>query len=184
MIMPSGAEDLRWGEGPRRFDVFLEPTCPFSSKAFDKLMPLVEEVGDKFWVAIRLNAQPWHTFSSPVCRAILASALGEGGKTAATRVMKSVFAYREEFILNEHREGPNMGVCPENILLRLEEISGIQLTPLFSRPDVTQDFKWHTRYARQNGVHATPSFMVDGLLTDRMSSGQSLEEWLSVLMQS
>lgn len=184
MIMPSGAEDLCWGEGPRRFELFLEPTCPFSSKAFDKLMPLVAEVGDKFCVAIRLNAQPWHTFSSPVCRAILASALGEGGKSAAARVMKSIFAHREEFILNEHREGPNMGVSPENILMRLEEISETQLASLFSRSEVTQDLKWHTRYARQNGVHATPSIMVDGLLTDRMSSGQSLEEWLSVLAKS
>ena len=28
------ADPLVWGHGPRVFEVFLEPTCPFSVKAF------------------------------------------------------------------------------------------------------------------------------------------------------
>ena len=31
------AEPLVWGAGPRVFELFLEPTCPFSVKAFGKL---------------------------------------------------------------------------------------------------------------------------------------------------
>ena len=181
MTMPSGAEDLRWGTGPRTFEVFLEPTCPFSGKAFNKLMSLIDSVGDEFQVAVRLNPQPWHTFSSPICRAILASALGDNGKTAAFDVMRSVFANREEFILHEHREGPNMALSPATIISRLEELSGVEIAPLFARSDVTQDLKWHTRFGRQNGVHSTPSFMVDGLLTEKLSSGQTVEEWKDFL---
>ncbi|MFA1643954.1 MAG: thioredoxin, partial [Enterobacteriaceae bacterium] len=30
------AQPLEWGHGPRIFEVFLEPTCPFSVKAFNK----------------------------------------------------------------------------------------------------------------------------------------------------
>ena len=31
------ADPLVWGHGPRIFEVFLEPTCPFSVKVFGKL---------------------------------------------------------------------------------------------------------------------------------------------------
>ena len=31
------AEPLTWGQGSRVFEMFLEPTCPFSAKAFGKL---------------------------------------------------------------------------------------------------------------------------------------------------
>lgn len=32
------AQPLVWGHGPRTFEVFLEPTCPYSVRAFNKLM--------------------------------------------------------------------------------------------------------------------------------------------------
>ncbi|RMU05064.1 hypothetical protein ALP36_04968 [Pseudomonas syringae pv. coriandricola] len=32
------SDALSWGHGPRLFEVFLEPTCPFSVKAFFKLV--------------------------------------------------------------------------------------------------------------------------------------------------
>jgi hypothetical protein len=71
-----GAEeynDLSWGDGPRVMEIFLEPTCPFSGRAFFKLMPLLDAVGrDRLTVKIRINSQPWHIFSSVVSRAILA----------------------------------------------------------------------------------------------------------------
>jgi hypothetical protein len=35
------ADPLVWGHGPRVFEVFLEPTCPFSVKAFGKLDDLL-----------------------------------------------------------------------------------------------------------------------------------------------
>ena len=35
------ADPLVWGHGPRVFEVFLEPTCPFSMKAFGKLDDLL-----------------------------------------------------------------------------------------------------------------------------------------------
>ncbi len=41
------AQSLEWGHGPNVFEVFLEPTCPFSVKAFNKLDALLEEVGEE-----------------------------------------------------------------------------------------------------------------------------------------
>jgi hypothetical protein len=31
------AEPLTWGRGPRQFEMFVEPTCPYSVRAFAKL---------------------------------------------------------------------------------------------------------------------------------------------------
>ena len=31
------ADPLAWGRGPRQFEMFLEPTCPYSGRAFSKL---------------------------------------------------------------------------------------------------------------------------------------------------
>jgi hypothetical protein len=39
------ADPLVWGHGPRIFEVFLEPTCPFSVKAFGKLDDLLDQAG-------------------------------------------------------------------------------------------------------------------------------------------
>jgi len=33
------------GHGPRIFEVFIEPTCPFSVKAFNKLRSLLDKMG-------------------------------------------------------------------------------------------------------------------------------------------
>ena len=54
--MSEQAQALEWGHGPRTFEVFLEPTCPFSVKAFNKLNAFLEQVGeDKVTVKIRLH---------------------------------------------------------------------------------------------------------------------------------
>ena len=40
------ADPLVWGRGPRAFEVFLEPTCPFCVKAFGKLDELLGHAGE------------------------------------------------------------------------------------------------------------------------------------------
>ncbi len=41
--------------------------------------------------------------------------------------------------------------------------------------------KWHAKYARQNGIHVSPTFMIDGLIAPDMSSGDAVESWLAKL---
>ncbi len=37
------ADPLTWGTGPRIFEAFLEPTCPYSVRAFNKLEELLSQ---------------------------------------------------------------------------------------------------------------------------------------------
>ena len=85
------ADTLTWGHGPRTFEVFLEPTCPFSVKAFNKLDDLLAQAApDRITLKIRLQSQPWHLFSGVVVRCVLAAATLDGGKESAKAVLAAV----------------------------------------------------------------------------------------------
>ena len=176
------AEPLTWGQGSRVFEVFLEPTCPFSVKAFGKLDALLDQVGeDRLTVKLRLQSQPWHMYSGVIVRCILAASTLENGKAAAKSVMAAVAAHREEFEFDRHCGGPNLETTPNGIIRRIEGYSGLKLAEAFAIPDLDREVKWHCKYARQNGIHVSPTFMVDGLVRADMSSGDSVADWAARL---
>lgn len=173
---------IQFGQGARELEVFLEPTCPFSKRAFDKLQPLSSLVGEsELTIHVRLLSQPWHLFSPIVCRCIVAASAMEGGREAAIKVLDAVFANREEFVCENHCSGPNLDLSQTDIVRRISELSGVEFSETFELDSVTTAVKWHTKYARQNGAHSTPTFAVNGLINDAMSSGQSIEEWADLL---
>jgi hypothetical protein len=176
------ADPLAWGRGPQLFEVFLEPTCPFSAKALFKLDSLLEEAGaDRITIKIRLQSQPWHMYSGVIGRCILAASTLELGKNAAKAVMLAVARHREEFEFERHCRGPNLDTTPNEIIARVEGYSGIRLAEAFAIPDLDREIKWHSRYSRQNGIHVSPSFMINGLLQNDMSSGDAVADWVSRL---
>ncbi|MEG3350381.1 thioredoxin [Novacetimonas sp. GS1] len=172
-------DPLVWGHGPRLFEIFVEPTCPFSVRALGKLDALLRQVGEeRITVRILFQSQPWHMFSGVIVRAILAASTLKGGKETARRVMDAVGAHREEFEFTNHCAGPNMDATPNDILRRMEQYSGVALEEAFALPDLQSAIKWHCKYARQNGIHVSPTFMVDGLIDPAISSGDSVDAWI------
>ena len=177
------AGKLEWGHGPRVFEMFLEPTCPYSVRAFGKLDALLAQAGeDRITVKIRLQSQPWHMFSGVIVRCIIAASTLPAGKAAAKAVMAAVAAHREEFEFERHAGGPNMGATPNDIIARIEAYSGLTLAGAFAIPDLDREIKWHCKYARQNGIHVSPSFMIDGLVQNDMSSGDEVSAWVAKLL--
>jgi len=178
------ADPLVWGRGPSVFEVFLEPTCPFSARAFGKLDDLLAQAGeDRITIKIRLQSQPWHMYSGVIVRCILAASTLPAGKTAAKAVMSAVAAHREEFEFTRHCGGPNMDATPNDIIRRIESYSGVNLAQAFAIPDLDREIKWHSRYARQNGIHVSPTFMVNGLVEANMGSGDAVADWVSRLLK-
>ena len=177
------ADPLVWGHGPHLFEVFLEPTCPFSSKALFKLDDLLEQAGDdRITIKVRLQSQPWHMYSGVIVRCILAASTLELGKDAAKAVMLAVAKHRDEFEFERHCRGPNLDCTPNELIARIEGYSGIRLAEAFAIPDLDREIKRHCRYARQNGIHVSPTFMIDGLVQADMSSGDTVEQWISRLI--
>jgi hypothetical protein len=177
------ADPLSWGHGPRVFEMFLEPTCPYSCRALGKLDALLAEAGeDKVTVKVRLQSQPWHMFSGVIVRCIVAASILPAGKAAARAVMDAVAAHREEFEFARHASGPNMDATPNDIIARIAGYSGVDVTEAFAIPDLDREIKWHSKYARQNGIHVSPTFMIDGLVRAEISSSDSVAEWAGKLL--
>src|ERR1700692_236335 len=127
------ADPLVWGHGPRVFEVFLEPTCPYSVRAFGKLDDLLAQSGeDRVTIKIRLQSQPWHMYSGVIVRCILAASTLESGKGAAKAVMTAVAAHREEFEFDRHCGGSNLDATPNEIIARIEGYSGVKLVEAFA----------------------------------------------------
>jgi hypothetical protein len=178
------ADPLAWGHGPRVFEAFLEPTCPFSVRAFNKLDDLLSQAGeDRITVKIRLQSQPWHMYSGVIVRCILAASTLPGGKQTAKAVMAAVAAHREEFEFDHHCGGPNMDATPNDIIARIENYSGVAVAKAFAIPDLDREVKWHCKYARQNGIHVSPTFMIDGLVQAEMSSRDAVADWAARLLK-
>jgi Thioredoxin len=177
------ADPLTWGHGPRVFEMFLEPTCPFSCRAFGKIDETLATAGeDRITVKIRLQSQPWHMYSGVVTRCVIAASTLPDGKTAARKVLAAVAAHREEFEFEKHSGGANMETTPNQIIARLEGYSGVKLKEAFAIPDLDREIRWHCKYARQNGIHVSPTFMIDGLVHAEMGSGDAVSAWVAKLL--
>ena len=175
-------DPLTWGTGPKVFEVFLEPTCPYSVKTFNKLDQLLAEVGeDKVSIKIRMQSQPWHMFSGVIVRAIMAAATLPEGKAAARTVLAAVGAHREEFEFDHHATGPNRDRTPNDIIRAIEGHTGLSLMAAFDNPQLDKAIKWETRYARQNGIHFSPTFMIDSIVQPDLSSGDEVSVWAAKL---
>ena len=54
----------------------------------------------------------------------------------------------------------------------------------FALPELDQEIKRHRKSARQNGIHVSPTFMIDGLVQPDMSSGDAVSDWVTRLRLS
>lgn len=134
---------------------------------------------DRVTIRIRLQSQPWHMFSGVVTRCVIAASTLQAGKEAAKAALAAVYAHREEYEFVKHCSGPNMTATPSDIVARIEGYSGLKLDEAFAIPDLDREIKWHCKYARQNGIHSSPTFMIDGLVQPDMSSGDPVSSWVS-----
>ncbi len=177
------AAPLIWGHGPRIFEAFLEPTCPFSVRALGKFDALLALAGEhRITLKIRLQSQPWHLFSGMITRTVLAASTLPNGRDAAKSVLLAVAAHREEFEFERHAFGPNMDTTPAQIIARIEGYTGLPLAAAFANPELDRELKWHCKYARQNGIHVSPTFMIDGLVQNDIGSGDAVEAWAAKLV--
>ena len=70
---------------------------------------------------------------------------------------------------------------PTDIVRDISNLIGVDLSDAFKLKSVDQALRWHTKYGRQNGIHFSPTFMINGLIEPNMSSGQTVEEWANLL---
>jgi hypothetical protein len=60
----------------------------------------------------------------------------------------------------------------------------VKLANEFPASNLEREIKWHCKYARQNGIHVSPTFMMDGFVQAEMSSGDAVADWASRLLKT
>lgn len=176
------AAPLHWGHGSTIFEVFSEPTCPFSVNTHDKLGELLETVGESnVTLKLRLHCQPWHLHSPVVARCVIAASTLENGRDKAWTVLDAVGRHREEFVCENHATGANRQASLDDIMARVEHYSGLALSETFAIPDLDSELKWHSKYARQNGIHGSPTFMINGVIQPALGSGDAVADWAQAI---
>ncbi|CDR45027.1 CYFA0S16e01288g1_1 [Cyberlindnera fabianii] len=160
-------------------DIYLDYACPFSAKLFinwyENLYPkLTTEYENQVQFVFRNYIQPWHPTSNLLHEAALAVAQLQPDwfLEASYQLMKNItqFYDSETFGLTRHQIYDKVyDVCigPNNSQITKEDFIEKLYIKKTDKPSnsgnaVTNDVKVFTRIGRQNGVHVTPTILING----------------------
>ncbi|KAF1803378.1 thioredoxin-like protein [Mucor lusitanicus] len=179
---------------PHTLEFYLDYVCPFSAKIYKKLReevwPFVESTyPDKFQFIFRQQVQPWHASSTIVHEAAIAVEKIDNKKFF--EFSDALFANQKEYF-DEALENKTRRETAES-LAKLAEQVGIpsaKVLELISNGtgepknhgnQVSNDLKLCIKIGRQNGIHVSPTVLVDGIKDDSVSSGWELNQWQEYL---
>ncbi|KAG1805653.1 uncharacterized protein BJ212DRAFT_1486214 [Suillus subaureus] len=186
-------------DSPHTLEIFLDYVCPFSAKlslAIDSILKPLVDVGGPYYgkvkVIMRLQVQPWHATSTYTHEAGLAvvRAAPEKFWTFSLELFKQQAGFFD---------GPSSNLTPLQIREKLASIAAQVITEeqvamfkdllkLKPTPNggvgVTDDLKYTIKFARQNGVHVSPTALWDGLIANQVSSSWGEKEWTEFLAKN
>ncbi|KAI8643549.1 thioredoxin-like protein [Parasitella parasitica] len=179
---------------PHTLEFYLDYVCPFSAKIYKKLReevwPFVETTyPDKFQFIFRQQIQPWHASSTIVHEAAIA--VEKIDSTKFFVFSDALFAnqknYFDEALETKTRAetAASLAQLAESVHVPaakvLKLISNGIGEPKNHGNDVTNDLKLCIKLGRQNGIHVSPTVLVDGIKDDSVSSGWDIDQWKEYL---
>lgn len=126
-------------------------------------------------------AQPWHTQSAVLHRALAAVFLAK--PETAWAYLDALYANADLFT-DQNTDSLSADQVLEKAAMLAEKVTGIAhdgFLKLCKSPEVVNELKAHARYARQNSIHVTPSLLFNGVRVVDFSSSWSLEDWTNFL---
>ncbi|WVR04295.1 hypothetical protein IAU60_001295 [Kwoniella sp. DSM 27419] len=192
-LQPSQAF-LRQGKGSHSLEVYVDILCPFSKKIIQAInsdvLPLIRPGGKyagQLELIVRLYPQPFHYFAMFPTEALVV--FGQLHPDLFWDYLLAVYSVREEY-LNK----PAVDMTPStardklvHLALDLLEKKGKTSGPLskafgefrgrLDQDDVSAAIKYNIKVGRQNGVHVTPTVLLNGLKEDSVSSSWGKSEW-------
>ncbi|PAV21030.1 hypothetical protein PNOK_0365700 [Pyrrhoderma noxium] len=153
-------------DSPHTLDIFLDYVCPFSAKiafTIDKVVkPLLSNGGKydgKVKIIIRPQVQPWH----------VASTLTHESALAVIRVSpESFWPYSIELFKNQSHFF-DLQIANLTVTQIREKLIDLALSI------------YTIKFARQNGIHVSPTVLWDGLVVNEISSSWGAQEWSDFL---
>ncbi|KAJ2818275.1 hypothetical protein GGI24_005147 [Coemansia furcata] len=180
-------------------EVYLDYTCPFSAKLWRTLtaevIPYLTETSQGLTVIFRHQVQPWHPASTLLHEASLA--VEKLNPSGFVPFSQALFEHQREYFdeanvettrIETYRQLADLAASINAIddrqaMLQLLDIQANNAEPRNAGNAVTNDLKYHIRFARAKAVHVSPTVAFDGVIDDSVSSSWSLEQWKAWLAE-
>ncbi|OZJ05955.1 hypothetical protein BZG36_01181 [Bifiguratus adelaidae] len=179
---------------PHTLEVYLDYVCPFSAKIYRKLreiiLPYIEQhYPGQVQFIFRQQVQPWHPTSTMVHEAAIAVEAIDASKFMpfSDALFEKQKDYFDEFVYNKSRHAiygqladlvqASVGISGEKFLELVSVVSGSSN----GGNKVTDKLKMQIKFARQLGVHVSPTVFWDGIREDSVSSSWDLDQWKEFL---
>jgi len=172
-------------------EVFIDPICPFSKKAYEMTKDLAttlrpstqDQDGAQFALRYILWLQPYHA-QTPLIAKIL-FAVKSLSPEKFFLALDAVYENRATMFTDAQTASLTQVQMVDRTAQLVSEATGLakgQIVELaIIQAETLQDLRWHTRYGRQNGVHWSPTFMINGLIVPGADSTWSLDQWVELL---
>ncbi|ODQ63727.1 hypothetical protein NADFUDRAFT_84331 [Nadsonia fulvescens var. elongata DSM 6958] len=193
---------------PHVVDLYLDYNCPYSGKMFNKVYDglfvnirsnsVVESdstPSSQVLFVFHQVPQPWHPTSTLMHEAALAVAQLTQSPEKFWKFSKALFDNQVQYFDSEtyHETRPQtyerlaqlaastVGVDKAAVLELITVAPAVEGKPHNNGNKVAVDFKYNVRYARQIGVHVTPTVAVDGIIDNTIESSFSSDQWIERL---
>ncbi|KAJ1814758.1 hypothetical protein LPJ75_002632 [Coemansia sp. RSA 2598] len=179
--------------GPHTLEIFLDYTCPFSAKIWralqSQVLPWLET--QPVTVIFRHQVQPWHPNSTLLHEAALA--VEKINPSAFALYSTALFDKQKQFFdettANQSRTEmyKQLALLATSVNAVNDSVAVLQMLdvqPVATADEarnagnaVTSDLKYHIKLARAQGIHVSPTVVLDGIRDDGVSSSWGLEQW-------
>lgn len=182
-------------DAPVRLEAFYDFSCPFSAKSFlmltKEVLPLYEtKAPGKIQFLHYQYPQPWHAPGAYAAEVSLAVEAVDASKYLA--VAQHFFSKQEELVFDCVTYDKTRSQIYEMLADAAQAVSGVdkaavleKVKYLGSSPnagnEMGQMVKWYVKFGRKNGIHVTPTVLVNGIEEGQISSGWTLEQWSEYL---
>jgi len=171
-------------------EIYIDFICPYSAKQLrgvkEHLVPLVEnELKDDLALVLRCTPQPWWASSTYTHEAFLAVLRTDPSKAwpFAYALMDRQVEFSDKHVAEETPNATRrrlaklaqetVGVDEKQVLDLLSLLEG----PGHGGTKITDTLKQQIKLGRQNGIHVTPTCVLNGLIEPSISSSFGAEEW-------
>lgn len=183
------------GTGSIVIELWLDYICPFSKKQFDAIYntiaPAVEkQFPNKFTFVFQHIPQPWHGQGSYLHEAGIA--VGQIDPAKFWEFSEALFAESEKFYDVNAYEKSRKDIVEELSLIaekvgvnkqKFVDLVSIDLKSSSKNPGpaVVDDVKYFIKLGRQNGIHVSPTVLINSLQDSSISSSWTKEQWIEKL---
>ncbi|KAL0491545.1 homeobox and leucine zipper protein Homez [Acrasis kona] len=198
-LYPAGPKDTHGTEV--NIELFGDILCPYTKRAYSTLKELISYYrSKKINIQLRIiNAvQPFHPRSYYVTSTIAAANFAAQTRTRRIRVDDTAIALSDKFFSTQESYSEKMtnDITPNNLLKQLRFVASnhtcsvggggtclteVEIEEAYKNERVDAIVKGQIKYGRQNSVHGTPTFAINGLLEPTIESSWTLEQWLKLI---